>query len=207
MIRWALLSAWIATAALAQEIGSEIEPPATAPAQTPPPAPATRSAPTPPPPSVAGGSGGSAGPGAFGLRAAFFGSPTSNLPTAAVGVAFFATELIKLTVDLGGAASFPAYPAFNAWGFSVAGGVELLFRTVTASVRPLVAAQVGFGKLLSDKGDDFALVLNVGGGGEYFFSQYFSMNIRALIGVPISLKSGAVGFLFFTPGVGATVYF
>ena len=152
-------------------------------------------------------SSGSARAGSFGVRATFFGSPTSNLPTASVGVAFFLSDLIKLTVDAGAAATFPSYPDRAVVGFSAAAGVDLLFRSPAASVRPFVTAQVGFGKLISEKGDDFALVLNAGGGGEYFFSQSFSMNIRGLVAVPINLKSGSVGILFFTPGVGATVYF
>jgi hypothetical protein len=206
VIRWALLSVVVATAGFAQEIGSEIQP-APAPAETPPAAAASKSAPSSPPPAVAGAAPGSAGRGSLGIRATFFGSPTSNLPTASVGVAFFLSDLLKLTVDAGMAASFPSYPQNTTVGFSVAGGLDLMFRTPAASVRPFATAQVGFGKLLSDKGDDFALVLNVGGGGEYFFSQYFSMNIRGLIALPINLKSGTVGILFFTPGVGATVYF
>ena len=206
MIRWALLSVLVASAGFAQEIGSEI-PPTPPPAENPPSAAPAKSAQVSPPPAGAVASGGSAKAGSFGIRATFFGSPTSNLPTASVGVAFFISDLIKLTVDAGAAANFPSYPDRAVVGFSGAAGVDLMFRSPAASVRPFVTAQVGFGKLLSEKGDDFALVLNAGGGGEYFFSQSFSMNIRGLIAVPINLKSGSVGILFFTPGVGATVYF
>lgn len=206
MIRWALLSVWVATAVFAQEIGSEIQP--TPAAENPPTTTApNKSAPASPAPAVAGASHGSAGRGSFGIRATFFGSPTSNLPTAAVGVAFFVSDLIKLTVDAGMAASFPQYPLNTTVGFTFAAGVDLMFRSPAASVRPFITAQVGFGKLLSDKGDDFALVANVGGGGEYFFSQFFSMNLRGVIALPINFKTGTVGILFFTPGVGATVYF
>ncbi len=33
------------------------------------------------------------------------------------------------------------------------------------------------------------------------------MNIKGLIALPIGFKSETVGIFFFTPGVGATVYF
>lgn len=206
MIRRGLLSLFFATAVFAQEIGSEIkQEPAQAPAESPPPS----STPVRPaaPAAAAQVSSGSAGKGSFGIRATFFGSPTSNLPTAAVGVAFFVTDLLKITFDAGAAASFPQYPQNTSYGFSVAAGLDLMFRSTTASVRPFATAQVGFGKLLTDRNDDFALVLNVGGGGEYFFSQSFSMNIRGMLAVPINLRAGTVGILFFTPGIGATVYF
>ena len=114
---------------------------------------------------------------------------------------------MKITLDAGAAATFPQYPLNTSVGFSIAAGADLMFRTPAASARPFVTAQVGFGKLLTDKSDDFALVVNVGGGGEYFFSQFFSMNVRAVVAVPINFRSGTVGVLFFTPGVGATVYF
>lgn len=203
MNRLALLLALVASTVSAQEIGSEIQPaPAEAAANkaTPPP--------LPPPAARAPVSAGSAGKGQLGIRATFFGSPTSNLPTAAIGVAFFVSDLLKLTLDAGFAASFPPANtgARTTVGFAIAAGVDLLFRSTAASARPFVTAQLGFGKLNSAT-DDFSLVINVGGGGEYFFSQFFSMNIRGLISTPINFRTGALGFLLFTPGVGATVYF
>ncbi len=205
MIRWALVSAVLATSAFAQEIGSEIQPAETAPAPVE--AAPARVVPTRPVAAALASTQLSAGAGTLGIRATFFGSPSPNLPTAAVGVGFFITDLLKLTLDAGAAASFPQYPQNTSVGFTIAAGADLMFRKTTDSVRPFVTAQVGFGKLLTDKNDDFALVVNAGGGGEYFFSQYFSMNVRALFALPINFRSGTIGLLLFTPGVGATVYF
>ncbi len=203
MIRWALVSAVIATSAFAQEIGSEIQPAEATPA----PVEAAPAAGVRPVAVMPGPTKLSAGAGTLGIRATFFGSPSPNLPTAAVGIGFFVTDLLKLTLDAGAAATFPQYPQNTSVGFTVAAGADLMFRKTTDSVRPFVTAQVGFGKLLTDKNDDFALVVNAGGGGEYFFSQYFSVNVRALFALPVNFRSGTVGLLLFTPGVGATVYF
>lgn len=203
MIRWALVSAVIATSAFAQEIGSEIQPAEATPA----PVEAAPAAGVRPVAVMPGSTKLSAGAGTLGIRATFFGSPSPNLPTAAVGIGFFVTDLLKLTLDAGAAATFPQYPQNTSVGFTVAAGADLMFRKTTDSVRPFVTAQVGFGKLLTDKNDDFALVVNAGGGGEYFFSQYFSVNVRALFALPVNFRSGTVGLLLFTPGVGATVYF
>lgn len=220
MTRVALLALLFAGSAWAQEIGSEIPAPTpapdpyAAPPPTPPPAsstpPASKPAPAAAPAkggTAAGGGSGSAASGALGMRATFFGSPTTNLPTAAVGVAFFVADLIKLTVDAGVAANIIAYPGNSTIGFSVAAGADVMLRTPAASVRPFLSLQVGFGKLVSEKGDDFSLVGNVGGGGEYFFSPQFSVNIRGLVSVPVNFKTGTVGVVLFTPGAGATVYF
>lgn len=216
MIRPALLSLLIAGSAWAQEIGSEIpatpppaDPYATPPPAAPTPAPAAKPGPAAAPAKAAASAGGSgsAASGAFGMRATFFGSPTSNLPTAAVGVALLLTDMIKLTVDAGVAANIIPYPGNSTIGFTVAAGADILFRTPAASVRPFLSLQVGFGKLVSDRGDDFSLIGNVGGGAEYFFSPQFSVNIRGLVTLPVNFKTGAIGIVLFTPGVGATVYF
>lgn len=211
MLRAALLSLVIAGSAWGQEIGSEIPPtaaPASDPYAAPPPPPAATAKPAAAAPvaAKAAPASGSAGAGSFGLRATFFGSPTTNLPTAAVGVALFVADMIKLTVDAGVAANIIPYPGNSTVGFAVAVGADVLFRTPAASARPFITAQVGFGKLVSDKGDDFSLVGSLGGGAEYFFSQQFSVNIRGLITLPVNFKSGTVGIVLFTPGVGATVY-
>lgn len=199
----------------AQEIGNEIpaqpaNPPPNDPYATPPPPPPSSTAKPAAAPAAAparAAESGSARAGSIGLRATFFGSPTSNLPTAAVGVALFLTDMLKLTVDAGVAANIIAYPGNSTIGFSVAAGVDVVLRTPLASVRPFLSAQVGFGKLVSDKGDDFSLIPNIGGGAEYYFSPSFAVNIRGLITVPVNFKSGTVGVVLFTPGVGATVYF
>ena len=119
---------------------------------------------------------------------------------------FFVADVIKQTLDVGMEVTFSdRTPPF---GFSVALGIEPTFRSPSASARPFIVAQVGFGKSVSTSDEDFVLVVNVGGGGEYFFSPFFSMNIRALITMPVAFKSpGTVALILFTPGVGATVYF
>jgi hypothetical protein len=202
-----LLALLVAGGVFAQEIGSEIPPPAS-PYDNPyapnPNGPKKDGAPPAPPISGVEGAQVSAGKGSFGLRASFFGAATA-LPAASFGLALFATDIVKLTFDAGMSVSFD--PRNVPFGFGLAFGIEPTFRSPSASARPFLVAQVGFGKTVSAAGDDFAMLVNVGGGGEYFFSPFFSMNIRALLGMPINFKTGSVGLVLFTPGVGATVYF
>lgn len=208
MNRIALLSLLVATAGFGQEIGKEIPQPA--PYDNPyGPNPANPNAgpnTAPPPPPTIQASAASAGQGSFGLTADFFGSVGSGvLPTGAFGFAVFATDHLKFTLDAGLAYTFlDSQPPL---GFVAALGIQPTFRSTAASARPFIIAQIGFGKTFSASSDDFALLLNVGGGGEYFFSPFFAMNIRALVSMPVNLKTSVLGLVLFSPGVGATVYF
>ena len=123
-----------------------------------------------------------------------------------MGLAFYVSNLIRLTLDLGFAMAMPTGQEARV-GFTAAFGVEPSFRTPKAALRPFVVVQVGFGKLLSNLGSDFALLATLGGGAEYFFSPNFSVNLRALLSMPFELTRSDLSFMLFTPGLGATVYF
>lgn len=217
----------------AQEIGTELEPVGPT-RSTPPPPPAPpddpyattpvepvtpEPRPLPPPQKKANnkkkvdtnmGPGASAGFGSIGVRASFGGAgalatgvASAAAPT--VGLTFFATDQFAITADAGfGLNMFRGNPNI---GFAAAVGMVFALRTPAEVLRPIVVAQVSFGKLVSQQGDDFALGGNVGGGAEYFFSQHFSVNAQLAAGLSVDLRSGDLAIFTFTPGVGATLYF
>ena len=221
MNRRVLLSVLIATAGRAQEIGKEI--PAPAPTGTTPApydnpyGPAASGPPQgnpPPPPPAVTATAASTGSGSFGLRASFS-FPAVSSPTAQFGVAFFAGDHLKITLDAGLSVAFADNTPL---AFRAALGVEPVFRSTAASARPFIIAQVGFGKSFPVRTctgafcrttDNFSMLANLGVGGEYFLSSGFSLNVHALVSLPIEFGDNNVslGLILFTPGVGATVYF
>jgi hypothetical protein len=196
--------------ALAQEIGTETAPP---PAPPPPAGMAPSELSTPP--SMVANPAMSAGRLSFGLRGGFGGvvmpvaparttDPASMVPS--LSATFFLTDMLALALDLGlGLGILPNQVAF---GFSVGAGAWLYLRDTQAQVRPFVGGMVSFGKLYSTSGEDFTLAAQVGGGLAYFFSPKFSVDVRALIGVPFGFSNLGVTVQFFTvsPGIGATVF-
>ncbi|MFL5322598.1 MAG: hypothetical protein ACJ790_23255 [Myxococcaceae bacterium] len=145
---------------------------------------------------------------AFGIRGGFGGS---TIPTAAgataptIGFRLLPTETVGVDFDLGmGLSSFQGNTSF---GFALGLGIDAYIGHKDMPIKPFVTGGISFGKAVSTQGDDFALAFNVGGGGEYWFNDHFSVNGRALVGVPINLKSGLVTIATFTPGIGGTFYF
>lgn len=225
-----VVMAW--ASASAQEIGTEIPPEQVQqdPAPTPPPtsydnpysqpvqAPATTTQGTAnaADPAEASVGGGTPGPraGAFGVRASFNGGTipiapaTSAQPAAAVptlGLTFMATDGMALNFDVGlglGIGSNFSY------GFGLGVGVNAYLGSAAKPIRPFVTGNVAFGKQLSRASDDFALSISAGGGAEYWFSDYFSLNGQLLVGVPLNLKQmNVISIGTFQPGIGATFYF
>jgi len=217
----------------AQEIGTEIEPvgpkapppvektppPPTNPyATTPPPETATPESPavTPPPQKTTRGrkapesmgAKASAGAMSVGVHTALGGSGLSLTdagPSPTVGMTFFATDQVALTFDVGLGLQF----SNRGLGFGFGAGVGMVFALGTPEdvLRPIIVAQVLFGKTVSQQSDDFMLVGQVGGGAEYFFSKNFSVSAQMLAGVPVNFRSGELAIFTFSPGLGATLYF
>lgn len=216
-------------AALAQEIGKEI--PADQQQQTPPPDQTPNydnpyaTPPTPPPTQTPKKDDGAADTGhvpgprkmAFGFRAGFGGggipaisTATGAVPVGAptVGLKLFATETVALNIDVGLLMGFANQMSL---GFGLGLGIDAYLGSKDKPVRPFVTGgfSLGRGAAPLERDGGLALGFNVGGGGEYWLSDYFSVNARALIGIPVSVTTqGAfVTVATFMPGVGATVYF
>lgn len=217
------------SAVLAQEIGTEI--PADQ-QQTPPPSDQTPNydnpyaTPTTPPPlpvkkddQAATDSNSVPGPrkGAFGLRAGFggggiptvsgaTGAPTVGAPT--IGLRYLVTESVALNIDVG---LLIAFSNTMALGFGAGFGIDAFLGNKSLPVRPFVTGGAGFarGAAPLDRDGGLALAFSVGGGGEYWFNNHFSVNARALLGIPVSVTSQltVVTIATFMPGLGATVYF
>jgi hypothetical protein len=222
VIRWSLVALLIAAGSQAQEIGKEIPPPAGngsgqsydnpygsptqgngAPPGNPPPAPPAVSA-----------TNASAGSLTLGIRSSFS-FPSQSAPTADFGIVFFLGDHFRLTLDGGLSMDFNDSSLI---AFKAALGGELVLRSTQASARPFILAQVGVGKSYPIKtctgafcrtSDNFSVLASVGVGGEYFFTPGFSLNVHALVSLPVVFadSSTSLGLILFTPGVGATVYF
>ncbi len=232
--------------ALAQEIGTEIQPVtpksggATPPPQTPPPAqPAAQTPPpqydnpygnappaskteTPAPAPVAkpdDGSIKSAGAFSFGFHGSLGGTASVTAPSVTVskstavisplaptlGISFFVADSIALTLDFGMGVGITNAGA--AVGFGSALGLEVQLRGPTAALRPLIIAQFGFSKAISAADNDFFLVGNLGAGAAYYFSPHFSVDLKALVSIPVALQTGFVSIVTVTPGAGVSLYF
>lgn len=221
-----------APAVLAQEIGTEIPanqgtpPPASStppsydnpygqPARpATPPANADTAAPSGTAPAMAGTHVPGPRKGAFGLRGSFGGAgvpvassstTVAGSPTPTIGLKFMATDSVGLNFDLGLGLGVGRTLAF---GFGLGFGVDAYLGSNEKPIRPFITGGVGFGKALSPAGDDFLLDVNLGAGAEYWFSDYFSLNARALLGLPLNLDAlTTVSTATFQPGLGATFYF
>lgn len=221
-----------ATVAPAQEIGTEI--PAEQQQQTPPPTEQTPNydnpyaTPTTPPPATAAAktpeqgaadAGNVPGPRrmAFGLRAGFGGGGIPTITTGAgavpvgaptIGLRLFATETLALNIDVGLLMGFGNTVAM---GFGAGLGIDAFLGNKSLPVRPFVTGGAAFGRATAslDSNAPLTLAFNVGGGGEYWFNDHFSVNARALIGLPVSISNQGsfVSVATFMPGLGATIYF
>ncbi|MBI3183544.1 MAG: hypothetical protein HYZ28_15515 [Myxococcales bacterium] len=209
-------AALIAGGALAQEIGTEIAPGSTsgsgstapttydnpyAPPPAPPPPPETAKEEKPKVP----------GPkkGAFGIRAGFDGASIHSLTgTAAsaptLGIKYFVNDTVGVIFDAGVGVGIGNRFAL---GFGAGVGVDAHLGSADRPIRPFASFQAMFGKGVSDKGDDFVVGLGAGGGGEYWFSDHFSVNGRLILGAGIDLKAFGVGLMTLSPGIGGTLYF
>jgi hypothetical protein len=159
--------------------------------------------------------GGGGRAGSFGLRANFIGNsldPTAGnnliaivpggLMTPMVGARFFATDQVAINAMLGLGMAFTG--ATTAVGFGIGGGVDFFLRT-SGSLRPFVGGELRFAKTVATV-DQFGLTFAAGGGAEYWFSDNFSLDGRALIAVPVAFNVGTL-FMTVTPAVGANFYF
>ncbi|MHB8877544.1 MAG: hypothetical protein ACYC8T_27960 [Myxococcaceae bacterium] len=202
----------VSSFALAQEIGKEISsdqaatpPPASAPASydnpyAPPPAPPTAPAEVKP---EAQAPAAVPGPrkGAFGLRAGV-GGATAGIGAPTIGFTFLATDSVGITFDFGG-----GLRDTGDMGFGLGLGIDVRLGSASKPIRPLFIIGAGFGKAISTRGDDMLLDFNIGGGAEYWFSDHFSFNGKALVDLPIDLRSGRLSVVTLTPGIGGTFYF
>lgn len=225
----ALALVCFSAAAFAQEIGKEIPGDQQ---QTPPPDQAPNydnpyATPPPPPPtpvkkSDEQGADGSAVPGprkmAFGLRAGFggggipgFSAAVGALAPAAptIGFKLQVSESVGLNVDLGLLMGFVG--SNTLLGFGLGFGIDAYMGRKDIPVRPFVTGGAAIGRPAArlDIGSDLLLAFNVGGGGEYWFNDHFSVNARALIGIPVAINNAGaiVTVATFMPGIGGTVYF
>lgn len=152
---------------------------------------------------------------AFGINAGFggggipsvasSGAITGGPATPTIGLKLLATDSLGINFDLGLGMNFNSGNA--AFGFGLGLSIDAYLGRKDLPIRPFVTGGASFGKGISRLSDDFSLAFDVGAGGEYWFNDHFSLNGRALVGVPIDLKSGSVTISTFTPGVGATFYF
>jgi hypothetical protein len=157
----------------------------------------------------------SASSGDFGVRAGFgqalvIGLPTitgaSALPTSSLGISFFAGDNFKLLVDLG----FGLLIVNDVlWNVGLNLGFDYLFRSPGDALRPFFHLGAGFGIASVGGGLGINFGAQLGFGAEYFFNPSFSVNGRLLIAAPMALQGSnfLIGIFSFTPGVGATWYF
>jgi hypothetical protein len=212
-------------AAVAQEIGKELPPEK---AKTPPPstAPTSYDNPYAPPPTAPPEPEAPKAPertvpgphkGAYGIRAGFggasFGLPVTGGTGAAavsvisptVGFKYFATDDAGILFDVGTALLLVQGNALFGFGFGF--GVDYHLGSAAKPIRPFVTGGVSLSGAGASRGFGLALGFNVGGGGEYWFSDYFSVNARALLALPMSLEPFVLGVATVSPGLGATLYF
>ena len=80
---------------------------------------------------------------------------------------------------------------------------------ITRRLRPFLISRRGrVWQRRVSRSDDFRINIAVGGGLEYWFNRSFSVNDRALLGVPLTCQSShETALSTFEPGVGATFYF
>lgn len=218
------LVALVATASLAQEIGTELTPatPTSAAQNPPPPPPPQQQAAQPqqaPSRAQAGnkdaagltGDKVTAASGDFGIRANLMGTSAiavgvGGVAAPTLGFAYFTSDSFKLLIDVGVGVGLT--DSNVALAFSAGVGFDYLFRTPADALRPFihVLASFGFGGQLNNPA--LSLVVQGGFGAEYFFSKNFSANGKLLLGVPVGLAPNfSLQILTVTPGVGATWYF
>lgn len=157
--------------------------------------------------------GGSAGKGAFGVRATFggqsvprtTGTGTALVDSGTVGLSYWATDGFTLLFDLGFGMSVGGSFAM---GFGALVGMDYHFRSPGDSLRPLINVQVGLGAPISASiGRGMALFGQVGGGAEYFFTPSFSLTGRIGLGFNLGFDNGTFTLTTITPAVGAAWYF
>jgi hypothetical protein len=198
----------VSSLAFGQEIGKEITPDQAntpPPANNPPPSYDNPYAPPPPPPTAPVEPKAAAavekvpGPrkGAVGIRAAMGGEG----PT--LGLAVMASESVAVTFDAGLGVGFVK----GDFGFNLGLGIDVHLGSDKKPIRPLFVLGARFGKTQSTQADDFTLGFEVGGGAEYWFTDFFAVNGKLLLGLPINLKSGDLSLVTLTPGIGGTFYF
>ena len=205
-MRAAWCVALLSGAAYAQELGKEIQP-------TPPPVDIPAAAPAPgaaPAPSAGG-----LVKGAFGLTASFQGGTLAGVPAQGAagggsptfGIKYFVTDRLGIIASAG--IELISVPNNTLIGFGGAAGVDFHFGAASSPLRPFLTGSVGVAKLVSTVTDDYGLTFAVGGGAEYWFSEHFSLNGRAVVALPFSFAGGNTVFALATlmPGVGANFYF
>ena len=197
---------FVASAAAAQEIGSEI------PVGGQPGSGGTGQGfvPMGPPPDK------SAKPFALGIRASMSGSGLVSQPSSSgspgaivptVGLRLLVANALAINIDAGLAFGIQAFSGSVNFGVTVGGGVDIRFRSEKDALRPYIAFAGQFSKGFSGYYGDLSIGASAGGGAEYFFDQHFSMSARAMIGIQVDLNAATVVLATFTPGVLATVYF
>lgn len=155
--------------------------------------------------------------GSIGFRAAFFGSgvpalgptraedPAIPSPVPTVGVRYQVTETLGLAADVGAGVGLASRFQF---GLGVGVAAELYLGSAARPIRPLVIFRVGAAKPLSRASDDFTLEVDAGFGAEYWFADEFSVQGRAMIGVPLDLTDlEEFPIATFSPGIAATFHF
>lgn len=170
----------------------------------------------------------SAGRGSLGIRASFGGgtvpvySPlpgsAANAPSSVgtIGLGYFVSDRTKLTGEVGaGVALAGGSPRV---GFSAGFGADYLLRDPTRALRPLLHAGFAFDRgppnEPNNSGQDLpALLVDVGGGAEYFFAREFSISCRVGLGLAWRFGLGApapgggvISIGTILPSVGATWY-
>jgi hypothetical protein len=210
----------LSTACLAQEIGKEV------PDNKPPPGgnPTTYDNPYAPPPNVpaqaepgakvAGPSVPGPRKGAFGIRANFGGSGfggvtgtgnAASISSPTFGLKYYATDQAGITFDLGAVLALIGSNALVAFAAGI--GVDYHFGSPDKPVRPFFTIGGGLISAATSRGLSLGLTATVGGGGEYWFSDYFSVNARVVTSSPISLDPFILIIATVSPGIGATIYF
>lgn len=205
MMRWALLCmSLVGVAAGAQEIGTEI-------------------APTPPPSSGAQTDGAaphreapavlkaSATKHDLGIRGGFGSTGSTSVTGTSVGAPFvggslMVTDNFKLLLDLGLGLGLGSSSV--SWALGLNAGFDLLFRSHTDALRPLLYGGVSFGLASTTRDPSVSLGVQLGAGAEYFFSPNFAVHGKIGLAVPMAVSAGSflVGLFTISPGLGATFY-
>lgn len=146
--------------------------------------------------------------GAFGIRASFAGggAGTTGGPSGTFALRYLATEAMAVDFDVGLGVGL-AGSRLN-FGFGLGFGITAYMGSKDKPIRPLFTGGVSLGKVVSNTFNDFGMNIAVGGGGEYWFNDHFSVDGKLLVGVPIAFTSTLALFAgTFTPSVGANFYF